>query len=111
MMEDNGATENFITHMLAKELSLARTPATVIKTSIGGASEHQDMYEYLLEMVDSRGYGHPVKALDINSIMTIEQIKGVAALKQLFPSAPQPAATTFDRPHGEISLMIGLKKG
>ena len=41
MMEDSGARENFITHTLAKELSLARIPATVVNTSIGAGYDIQ----------------------------------------------------------------------
>ena len=52
MMEDNGSTENFVTHALAKKLNLAQTPATVLNTSIGGERKHQDTYEYLLEVLD-----------------------------------------------------------
>ena len=33
----------------------------------------------------------------------------MAALKQLFTSAPQTIATAFDRPHGDNSVMIGMK--
>ena len=108
IMEDKGATENFIMHTLAKELSLARTPATVINTSIEGTNEHQDTYKYQLKMVDARRYGHPVTAFGIDSIRNIEQVEDVATLKRL-PSAPQTAATAFNRPHREISLMIGMK--
>ena len=41
--------------------------------------------------------------------MNIEQVEGVAALERLFPSAPRAAVAAFKRPHGEISLMIGMK--
>ena len=102
MMEDNGPTENFITHALAEKLDLARTSATVLNTLIAGKCKHQDTYKYLLEVVDAQGVSHPVKAFGINSITSIKPVKRVAALERLFPSAPEPRRQHSEGP-SEIS--------
>ena len=109
MLEDNGETENFITHAIAKKLELTKKPTTIFIKVIEGEFRQLETFIYYLEVVNVEGVGHQIELIGVNSITEVGCMEGVQKLWNSFPSEPEAAAAAFRRPHIGVSLMIGMR--
>ena len=88
MLEDNGAIEKFIMHKITKKLELEINLTVVFKRVNGGEFRQQEMFIYLLEMLDTKRVSHQAKATGLDSITDVGHMKGVPKLWHSFPTEP-----------------------
>ena len=109
MMTDTGSTHNFITHRLAAELCLPSTSTTLSIRVLNQGYREQPTRVYTLDLVDREGSRHRVEAVGLESLTEVAPAPEVCGLVQLFPEAPPAAAAAFQRPHGAVSLLLGMR--
>ena len=71
MLEDNGETENFITHTIAKKRELTKKPTTIFIKVIEGEFRQLETFIYYLEVVNVEGVGHQIELIGVNSIKEV----------------------------------------
>ena len=109
MLEDSGSTDNFVTHELAARLSLPSTPTSLFIRVLDEQYREKPTMVYLIDVVDRHGAIHKIEAIGMNSITSVAACPEVHSLARLFPEAPPEAAAAFQRPHGVVSLMLGMR--
>ena len=102
MTEDLGATNNFITHMLARGMNLPSRLLLLKLEVLGGKLITQDTREYSLTLRDQHGTRQRMRAVGIKYITEVKRTPKVKHLRGIFPEAKSDAAEAFSRPYGRV---------
>ena len=108
VLEDPGATHNFITNKLAKWMKLPSKPTCLTKRVLGDKHKNEQTRIYSLSLADMYGKEHMIQAIGLDSLTEVESAPKAMKLKELFPQAGKEAGKAFNRPHGNVNVMLGM---
>ena len=108
MLEDPGATNNFMTHKLAKKLWLPSKPLSLSIRVLEDRHRHKQTRVSMISQTYMQGRRHHIQAICMNSLTAVSRSPAVPELYKHFPETDQEPSKAFNRPHGKVQVMLGM---
>ena len=102
---DNGSTLNFIRNSTAHRLGLQGVPYSYCLRVVDSEYSHRETMKYEVGIGDNRGQIHWIEAIGIDVITDTGPVQDTSEARRVLPQVP---AEAFNRPHGQVDLLIGL---
>ena len=108
-LQDALITRNGAQVAFEEGMNLPSGPLALSLEVLGNKMVNQDTREYSLIINDMHWTRHSVTALGLESIAGVKHAPDVKILSRMFPNSNKDIIKAFDRPHGNVDVMLGME--